>query len=152
MICSYTHFFGIISCIRVSCVDDRLPSGRSTPADPQSPVPLVLARSFSVQLHEHFVCQRRVPDRREECRASLAKALIPTKLSCLPSFRDMFVCQNPSDSSSSTNKKNAQPLCPKELQLAAECLEVSACRSTSDAWVWPCRVKRTTVGAGVGWQ
>ncbi|CAM9310733.1 unnamed protein product [Scytosiphon promiscuus] len=75
--------------------------------------------SVSVQFHENAVCKGRAPDQQEECRANLAQALVPTKLSCLRSVHDLFVCQNPAGDST---KKAPHP-CPKEQQLLAECLQ-----------------------------
>lgn len=72
---------------------------------------------FTIQLHEGFACQRREEELRDECRATLGKALIPTKLSCLSRFRDVFVCQNPEGG---TNEHG----CAEEYQRVSECLRV----------------------------
>ena len=65
------------------------------------------------------MCQGRKEELREECREALGKALIPTKLSCLPLFRNVFVCQNPVGGISERR-------CSKEYQEVSECLKVPA--------------------------
>ncbi len=72
-----------------------------------------------IQLHEGLACQGRKEELRDECRAALSKALIPAKLSCLPRFRDVFVCQNPEGD---TNKHG----CAEEYQQLSECIKVRA--------------------------
>ncbi|CAN0306826.1 unnamed protein product [Ectocarpus sp. 12 AP-2014] len=76
--------------------------------------------SSTARFFEDNLCEGRQPADRDDCKATLATALAPAKLSCMSSFHDFVLCQHPADGGGGDGNKRH---CRKEQQKRFECLQ-----------------------------
>lgn len=84
---------------------------------------LLMVSSTTARFFEDNLCEGRPPALRAECKATLATALAPAKLSCMSAFHDVVLCQHPADNGGGGGNKRR---CRKEQQKRSECLQVCA--------------------------
>ncbi|CAM9847463.1 unnamed protein product [Ectocarpus fasciculatus] len=79
--------------------------------------------STTARFFEDNLCEGRPPALRAECKATLATALAPAKLSCMSAFHDVVLCQHPADNGGGGGGDGNKRRCRKEQQKRSECLQ-----------------------------